>query len=113
MAPDDSSETQAPILPSDRSQVQQVKRLVRSNSRQHKSVEEASIRYSPTFLLVLFGIQRVACVAVAVWDYFHTRDLTRFTMLLLASQIDLSKAKDLLTKVITEVLTKYIAKEIE
>ena len=57
------------------------------------SSEKVSIRYSPTFLQVLSSIQQVACVGVAIWDYIHTRDLTRFIFLILAGQIDLSRER--------------------
>jgi hypothetical protein len=93
-------------------QVQKETRLENNASQELKSAGETSIRYSPTFLQVLFGIQRVACVGIALWDYIHTRDLTRFTLLIIAGQIDLSKAKDVLTKVLTELLAKFLTREI-
>jgi len=31
---------------------------------------------------ILDGLPRLACVIVAVWDYFHNRDIQRFVLLL-------------------------------
>ncbi len=85
---------------------------VADKRQEFDSSGEKYIRYSPLFVQVLFGLQKVACISLAIWDYVHTRDLTRFTLLVLAGQIDLSQAKIMLTKVLSEILAKYIAKEI-
>lgn len=70
-----------------------------------------AIRYSPVFLQTMFGIQRVACVGIAIWDYVHTRDLTRFSLLLLAGQIDLFTVRNFLFKAIIDAFAKTITKE--
>jgi len=72
----------------------------------------STIRYSPVFLQTLFGIQRIACVGIAIWDYSHTRDLTRFSLLLLSGQIDLFTARDFLFKAIIDAFAKALTKDI-
>lgn len=77
-----------------------------------QTTQEISPMYSPLVLQILFGVQRVGCVGIAIWDYIHTRDLSRFMMLLIAGQLDLAKAKEIATKVITDLVIKLINKEI-
>jgi hypothetical protein len=74
--------------------------------------KDSAILYSPALVQITFGTQRVACVGLAIWDYVHTRDLTRFSLLLVAGQIDLFTLRNLLFKSIFDTFLKAIAKDI-
>ena len=66
--------------------------------------------FSATLKQILDGMPKLACAIVAVWDYFHTRDIERFVLLLAighTASYSLPKLKALAPKVGT--LAKAIA----
>ncbi len=50
------------------------------------------------------AMPKIACAVVAVWDYIHTRDIQRFSLLLaIGTTTDLPRLKTLITKVLTKL----------
>lgn len=71
--------------------------------------------FAATLKQILDSIPKLACVIVAVWDYFHTRDMQRFFFLLAlgyTANCSLPKLKVLapkmvaLARVVVELLDK-------
>lgn len=82
------------------------------SSSNSKTDEKTKLRhaFSTNLKQILDEIPRLACVIVAVWDYFHTRDIERFVLLLAigsTANYSLPKLKALAPRVVT--LTRAIA----
>ena len=83
-----------------------------NSSSNYKTDEKAKStdRFSAILKQILDSIPKLACVIVAVWDYFHTRDIERFVLLLAigyTASYSLPKLKALAPRVVT--LTKALA----
>jgi hypothetical protein len=85
----------------------QLSREVSTLARKVKGTDRVSSRYSiKDFKPYLDAIQRVVCLALAVWVIFHYNNLWEFIAILAVSRIDPRGAKDILVRVLKGVVSE-------
>ena len=52
------------------------------DSSSNDKTDEKAKTFSANLKQIMDSIPKLACVIVAAWDYFHTRDIERFVLLL-------------------------------
>ena len=75
------------------------------SSSNYNTVDNAKMdRFSTIFKQIVDSLPRLVCMSVAVWDYFHSRDIQRFLLLLAigsTASLSLPKLKALAPKAAT------------